>query len=201
MAVLFSKNEGYDSLLYTGINLNKAFAVRSTEITVDPRKAKKLVEQKQLEERIKTTGLPTDVTLYRNPIIINERDANAKPMEEAPNTFLHKNLKESMLWFLPPQPMPSRWQSKKNKMSHLYIDYFQPSPNPFRDAPVKELYGVGPFSVTPRFGITPNFCCISKDGKACYSKDCKACQNCFEQDEPLGDNIKTRPSQNMYNYL
>ena len=64
----------YYSPLYTGIGLNKAFAIRSAEVTVDGKKAKELVTQIQEKESQKFKESPNEVGLINNPIIINETD-------------------------------------------------------------------------------------------------------------------------------
>lgn len=73
--VLMMKAENfYYSPLYTGIGLNKAFAIRSEEVTVDGNKAKKLVDEIEEKEMKKFQENPNEVGLINNPIIINETD-------------------------------------------------------------------------------------------------------------------------------
>ena len=188
-----TKGEGYYSPLYTGINLNKAFAVRSAEVTVDLGKATELVEEKISAEQVSLT----DVNLYKNPIIINEEDRVPTSNVQPAPLGLHRE--PYMLWHVPETKEPI--EKPSTTLQNIYIDYFSMQshlPNPFAKVPLQENFGVSPFSMTPRFGITPNFCCLGPNGKACSSKDCKECNNCWEQDEPLGGGIKTRPSQNLY---
>lgn len=64
----------YYSPLYTGIGLNKPFAIRSAEVTVDGKKAKSLVEEIEDKELQKFKENPDEVGLINNPIIINETD-------------------------------------------------------------------------------------------------------------------------------
>lgn len=74
-------------------------------------------------------------------------------------------------------------------------------PNPFArlNFEAEEGYSTpGPFSVTPRYGITPNFCCMGANGKSCYSQNCADCKRCFEQDSPINQSIKMKDSQQMY---
>lgn len=108
-----------------------------------------------------------------------------------------------MMWHFPEaKNLDYRKMKVKNKKD-IYIDHYDlpayAPQNPFSRLPLQEEnYGVGPFSMTPRYGITPNFCCLGKNGKACYADDCRECQACFEQDEPLDGSIKTKPSQQIY---
>ena len=64
----------YYSPLYTGIGLNKAFAIRSEEVVVNSEKAKKLVTQTREKEMQKFQETPDEIGLINNPIIINEID-------------------------------------------------------------------------------------------------------------------------------
>ena len=76
-------------------------------------------------------------------------------------------------------------------------------PNPFarlNHEDEKEGYGgVGPFSISPRYGISPNYCSIGVNGKSCYAENCKDCQAAFEQDTPLNGSVKAKASHQMYN--
>ena len=73
--VLKTKAENfYYSPLYTGIGLNKAFAIRSEEVVVDGENVKKLVNQIQEKEMQNFKNSPEEIGLINNPIIINEMD-------------------------------------------------------------------------------------------------------------------------------
>ena len=76
-------------------------------------------------------------------------------------------------------------------------------PNPFAklnfENDNEEGYGIsGPFSFSPRFGISSNFCSVGPRGKSCYAQNCKDCNNAFEQDTSLTGSIKLKPSEQMY---
>lgn len=107
-----------------------------------------------------------------------------------------------MLWYFPEAKNLDYQKMKVKNKKNIYIDHYEipkyNPPNPFTRLPLMENYGVGPFSMTPRFGINPNFCCLGPKGKACYSENCAECKNCFEQDEPLDGSVKSKPSQQMY---
>lgn len=105
-----------------------------------------------------------------------------------------------MMWHFPAAQNLDYQKMKVKNKKNIYIDHYEMynPPNPFDRVPAQENYGVGPFSMTPRFGINPNFCCLGPKGKSCYSENCAECKSCFEQDEPLDGSIKKRPSQQMY---
>lgn len=129
-----------------------------------------------------------------------------------------------MMWHFPEATKGEYTSSKVKKFpggfqdpNSIYIDKFAlpppakaqddpppyTPPNPFAQLKFetgKEGYGIsGPFSFSPRFGVTPNWCSMGPGGKSCYAKDCKDCQNAFEQDLPINGSVRLKPSQQMYN--
>lgn len=125
-----------------------------------------------------------------------------------------------MMWYFP-EATSGEYKSMKVKKipagfqdpNSIYIDKFALPPpahaqnewppynpaNPFAKLNLeKENYVSGPFSLNPRFGISPNYCSMGVNGKSCYAEDCKDCQAAFEQDTPLNGSVKAKPSQQMY---